>query len=198
MNMAMMAGLEMPEGVVQLNVGGTVYLTTYDTLQRDPQSLLAQLLNPEGLEANSKVRRGGGICSSHHHQSFHIRWPSGWPTARSSLTGTASCLPTFWTICAVGNCCCPRTFGSWHDSGKRLAGLGKIDEMKSHLAGAILPAGRALQSVDSLLQSEGKDERNVGFTIPFPVPSPHPDWHRHSQHSNGCGSCCRCAHKCTL
>ena len=73
MNMAMMAGLEMPEGVVQLNVGGTVYLTTYDTLQRDPQSLLAQLLNPEGLEANSKVRGGGKggnyKCSSHYQST---------------------------------------------------------------------------------------------------------------------------------
>lgn len=127
MNMAMMAGLEMPEGVVQLNVGGTIYLTTYDTLQRDPHSLLAQLLNPEGLEANSKVGKREFILFG--ISAIVFRWPNGWPTARSSLTGMAICLPTSSTICAVGNCCCPKTFGNWRVLGRRLAALMRMGKI---------------------------------------------------------------------
>ena len=56
MNLGM--AFEVPEGVIQLNVGGTCYLTTVETLKRDQCSLLAQLLTVDGMEANSKV--GGG------------------------------------------------------------------------------------------------------------------------------------------
>lgn len=56
-NMNMSMALEVPEGVIQLNVGGTCYLTTVETLKHDPNSLLAQLLTPEGLEANAKVAK---------------------------------------------------------------------------------------------------------------------------------------------
>uniref|UniRef100_A0A914H2L2 BTB domain-containing protein n=1 Tax=Globodera rostochiensis TaxID=31243 RepID=A0A914H2L2_GLORO len=57
MNMGMAVGLEVPEGVVQLNVGGTCFLTTIDTLKRDGGALLSQLLTLEGLEMNSKVAK---------------------------------------------------------------------------------------------------------------------------------------------
>ncbi|KAL3078938.1 hypothetical protein niasHS_014720 [Heterodera schachtii] len=58
MNMGMPAGAtEVPEGVVQLNVGGTCFLTTIDTLKRDSGALLSQLLTLEGLEKNSKVAK---------------------------------------------------------------------------------------------------------------------------------------------
>lgn len=55
MNMGM--AIDVPEGVIQLNVGGTCYLTTVETLQRDQNSMLAQLLTSEGLDVNSKVGR---------------------------------------------------------------------------------------------------------------------------------------------
>lgn len=55
MNLGM--AFEVPEGVIQLNVGGTCYLTTVETLKRDQFSLLAQLLTTEGLEDNSKVAK---------------------------------------------------------------------------------------------------------------------------------------------
>ncbi|KAF7639465.1 RRM domain-containing protein [Meloidogyne graminicola] len=49
--------VETPETVIQLNVGGTSYLTMVETLKKDKNSLLAQILTPEGLEANSKVAK---------------------------------------------------------------------------------------------------------------------------------------------
>ncbi|KAF7623358.1 BTB_2 domain-containing protein [Meloidogyne graminicola] len=55
MNLGM--AFEVPEGVIQLNVGGTCYLTTVETLKRDQYSLLAQILTIEGMEANSKVAK---------------------------------------------------------------------------------------------------------------------------------------------
>uniref|UniRef100_A0A915N924 Potassium channel tetramerisation-type BTB domain-containing protein n=1 Tax=Meloidogyne javanica TaxID=6303 RepID=A0A915N924_MELJA len=55
MNLGM--AFEVPEGVIQLNVGGTCYLTTVETLKRDQCSLLAQLLTVDGMEANSKVAK---------------------------------------------------------------------------------------------------------------------------------------------
>uniref|UniRef100_A0A1I8BMB7 BTB_2 domain-containing protein n=1 Tax=Meloidogyne hapla TaxID=6305 RepID=A0A1I8BMB7_MELHA len=55
MNVGM--AFEVPEGVIQLNVGGTCYLTTVETLKREQCSLLAQLLTTEGLENNSKVAK---------------------------------------------------------------------------------------------------------------------------------------------
>lgn len=73
MNMGM--SMEVPEGVVQLNVGGTCFLTTTETLCKDRGALLSRLLTPEGLDEHSKVKSGRipgdlGQISNRYKQLF--------------------------------------------------------------------------------------------------------------------------------